>query len=86
MRIERAAGANPGDRTYNGATAAALEAPRGNFVLRAAQAAKEFLLGEGTDLKYGARHAKRAIVWRLLYPPASLLETDQTTTGGNDPG
>jgi hypothetical protein len=71
MRIERGAGANPGDGTYNGATAAALEAPRGNFVLRAARAAKEFLRCEGTDLKYGARHAKRAIVRHLLYPPAA---------------
>ncbi|HKW31917.1 MAG TPA: AAA family ATPase [Candidatus Acidoferrum sp.] len=58
-----------------------LETPRGNFVFRATNAAKDFLLREGTDLKYGARHLKRAIERHLVYPLASLLATDQVTTG-----
>ena len=55
--------------------------PRGHFVFRATRAAKDFLLREGTDLKYGARHLKRAIERHLVYPLASLLATDQVTTG-----
>jgi ATP-dependent Clp protease ATP-binding subunit ClpA len=58
-----------------------LETPRGHFAFRATQAAKEFLLREGTDLKYGARHLKRTIERHLVYPLASLLATDQVTTG-----
>ncbi|OLB29677.1 MAG: hypothetical protein AUH13_15080 [Acidobacteria bacterium 13_2_20CM_58_27] len=58
-----------------------LETPRGHFVFRATQAAKDFLLREGTDLKYGARHLKRAIERHLVYPLASLLATDQVTMG-----
>jgi ATP-dependent Clp protease ATP-binding subunit ClpA len=57
------------------------ETPRGYFVFRATQAAKDFLLREGTDLKYGARHLKRAIERHLVYALASLLATDQVTTG-----
>jgi ATP-dependent Clp protease ATP-binding subunit ClpA len=58
-----------------------LETPRGHFVFRATRAAKDFLLREGTDLKYGARHLKRTIERHLVYPLASLLATDQVTTG-----
>jgi ATP-dependent Clp protease ATP-binding subunit ClpB len=58
-----------------------LETPRGHFVFRATEAAKGFLLREGTDLKYGARHLKRAIERHLVYPLASLLATDQVMTG-----
>ena len=38
-----------------------LETARGRFLFRVTQAARDFLLREGTDLKYGARHLKRAI-------------------------
>ena len=58
-----------------------IETPRGHFMFRATQAAKDFLLREGTDLKYGARHLKRAIERHLVCPLASLLATDQVTTG-----
>ena len=58
-----------------------LDTPRGHFVFRATRAAKDFLLREGTDLKYGARHLKRTIERHLVYPLASLLATDQVTTG-----
>jgi len=57
------------------------QAPRGHSVFRATRAAKDFLLHEGTDLKYGARHLKRAIERHLVYSLASLLATDQVTTG-----
>jgi ATP-dependent Clp protease ATP-binding subunit ClpA len=57
------------------------ETPRGHFLLRATQGAKDFLLREGTDLKYGARHLKRAIERHLVYPLASLLATGQVSTG-----
>jgi len=57
------------------------ETPKGHFLFRATQAAKDFLLREGTDLKYGARHLKRAIERHLVYPLASLLATEQVTTG-----
>ncbi|HTV57787.1 MAG TPA: hypothetical protein VMJ93_02855, partial [Verrucomicrobiae bacterium] len=38
-------------------------------------------LREGTDLKYGARHLKRAIERHVVYPIANLLATDQVTIG-----
>jgi ATP-dependent Clp protease ATP-binding subunit ClpB len=57
------------------------ETTRGHFLFRATEDAKDFLLREGTDLKYGARHLKRAIERHLVYPLASLLTTDQVTMG-----
>jgi ATP-dependent Clp protease ATP-binding subunit ClpA len=50
-----------------------LETARGRFLFRATQPAREFLLKEGTDLKYGARHLKRAIELHLVYRLANLL-------------
>jgi hypothetical protein len=47
------------------------------FLFRVTQPAKEFLLREGTDIKYGARHLKRAIERYLTCPLASLLATEQ---------
>jgi C-terminal, D2-small domain, of ClpB protein len=35
------------------------------------------LLKEGTDLRYGARHLKRAIEKNLVYPLANLVSTGQ---------
>jgi ATP-dependent Clp protease ATP-binding subunit ClpB len=43
--------------------------------------AKEFLLAEGVDLKYGARHIKRAIERYLVYPLANLISTGQVRYG-----
>src|SRR5438094_5544048 len=51
------------------------------FIFRCTADAKEFLLREGTDLKYGARQLKRAIERHLVYPLSSLLATDQVTMG-----
>ena len=47
------------------------------FVFRCTAASKEFLLNEGTDLKYGARHLKRAIEQHLVYPLSNLIATGQ---------
>ena len=44
-------------------------------------AAKDFLLKEGTDLKYGARHLKRAIERLLVQPVSNLIATDQVRGG-----
>ena len=52
-----------------------------NFGLQLTQEAKEFLLKEGTDPKYGARHLKRAIERHLVFPLSSLLSTGQIDPG-----
>ena len=58
-----------------------LETANGRFLFRVMPAAREFLLREGTDLKYGARHLKRAIERCLVYPIANLLSTEQVSVG-----
>ena len=58
-----------------------LETAKGRFLFRVTQSAREFLLKEGTDLKYGARHLKRAIERHIVYPLASLLATEQVSLG-----
>jgi len=44
-------------------------------------AAKELLLSEGTDRRYGARHLKRAIERLLVSPLARLVATGQVQSG-----
>jgi ATP-dependent Clp protease ATP-binding subunit ClpB len=51
------------------------------FVFNATDAAKEYLLREGTDLKYGARHLKRAVDRNLVHPLSNLLATEQVRGG-----
>jgi ATP-dependent Clp protease ATP-binding subunit ClpB len=58
-----------------------METARGRFLFHVTKPAREFLLREGTDLKYGARHLKRAIERHVVYPLASLLSTDQVLVG-----
>jgi ATP-dependent Clp protease ATP-binding subunit ClpB len=58
-----------------------LETAKGRFLFRVTQSARDFLLREGTDLKYGARHLKRAIERYVVYPLASLLATEQVMLG-----
>ncbi|HMD49173.1 MAG TPA: AAA family ATPase [Bryobacteraceae bacterium] len=55
--------------------------PEKSFVFKASDEAKEFLLREGTDLKYGARHLKRAIERLLVQPMSNLIATDQVRGG-----
>jgi ATP-dependent Clp protease ATP-binding subunit ClpB len=56
-------------------------APEKSFVFKASDGAKEYLLQEGTDLKYGARHLKRAIERLLVQPMSNLIATDQVRGG-----
>ena len=58
-----------------------LDTQRGQFLFRVTPEAGAFLLREGTDLKYGARHLKRAIERHLVDPLASLLVNDQVKLG-----
>ncbi len=58
-----------------------LETARAQFVFRLTPEAREFLLAEGTDMKYGARHLKRSIERHVVYPLASLLATGQIQLG-----
>src|SRR5919197_3081587 len=51
------------------------------FIFRCTSEAKEFLLREGTDLQYGARHLKRAIERHLVYPISNLIATHQIGLG-----
>jgi ATP-dependent Clp protease ATP-binding subunit ClpA len=51
------------------------------FIFRCTPEAKEFLLREGTDMKYGARHLKRAIERHLVYPVSNLIATGQIHQG-----
>ena len=51
------------------------------FIFECTDDAKEFLLGEGIDLKYGARHLKRSIERFLVYPLSNLVATEQVETG-----
>ena len=58
-----------------------LETAKGQFLFRVTGQAKEFLLQEGTDQRYGARHLKRAIERHVVYPLANLLATEQIHLG-----
>jgi ATP-dependent Clp protease ATP-binding subunit ClpA len=51
------------------------------FVFECTTEAKEFLLAEGIDLKYGARHLKRSVERFLVYPLSNLVATEQVETG-----
>jgi len=51
------------------------------FVFECTEDAKEFLLAEGIDLKYGARHLKRSVERHLVYPLSNLVATQQVETG-----
>jgi ATP-dependent Clp protease ATP-binding subunit ClpB len=53
----------------------------GQFLFRVTDAGREFLLHEGTDQRYGARHLKRAIEQRVVFPMANLLATGQVKAG-----
>jgi ATP-dependent Clp protease ATP-binding subunit ClpB len=58
-----------------------LETAKGQFLFRVTPLGKEFLLQEGTDQRYGARHLKRSIERHVVYPLANLLATDQVHLG-----
>ncbi len=51
------------------------------FVFNCTAGVKQFLLKEGTDPRYGARHLKRAIERHLVFPLANLVATSQVKLG-----
>ena len=58
-----------------------LDAANGKFLFRVTDSGRDFLLQEGTDQRYGARHLKRAIERYVVYPLANLLATQQVRVG-----
>src|SRR5437899_1320724 len=58
-----------------------LQTMKGQFVFRVTRPAKYFLLQEGMDKRYGARHLKRALERNLVHPLANLLATEQVKQG-----
>jgi ATP-dependent Clp protease ATP-binding subunit ClpB len=52
-----------------------------SFVFTVSDEGKEFLLKEGTDARYGARHLKRAIERLLVHPLSNLIATNQVDSG-----
>ncbi len=51
------------------------------FVFSVSEPAKDYLLREGTDMKYGARHLKRAIDRSLVHPLSNLIASEQVRGG-----
>ena len=58
-----------------------LETAKGQFLFRVTDNGRNFLLQEGTDQRYGARHLKRSIERHVVYPLANLLATEQVHLG-----
>jgi ATP-dependent Clp protease ATP-binding subunit ClpA len=58
-----------------------LDAATRPFLFRITDEGRAFLLQEGTDERYGARHLKRAIERHVVYPIARLLATAQVHEG-----
>jgi len=56
-----------------------LGSPR--FIFHCTKSARDFLLEEGTDAKYGARHLKRAIERHVIFPVSNLIATRQIEAG-----
>jgi len=55
--------------------------PNSAFQVTVAESARELLLKEGTDSRYGARHLKRAIERFLVQPLSNLLASGQIQRG-----
>ena len=51
------------------------------FVIKVTDEAKTYLLREGTDMKYGARHLKRAVDKNLVHSLSNLMATGQVSGG-----
>jgi ATP-dependent Clp protease ATP-binding subunit ClpA len=51
------------------------------FVFSVGDEARGYLLREGTDMKYGARHLKRAIDRSLVHPLSNLIASSQLESG-----
>ena len=51
------------------------------FEISVTESARELLLSEGTDSRYGARHLKRAIERLLVQPMSNLMASGQIRRG-----
>ena len=51
------------------------------FIFQCAEAAKEKILKEGLDLRYGARHLRRSIERSLVFPLSNLIASQQIGLG-----
>ncbi len=51
------------------------------FIFSVTDAGRDFLLSEGTDVNYGARHLKRAIERLLVQPLSKLIASNQIKYG-----
>ena len=51
------------------------------FVFTLSEEAKSFVLAQGTDIRYGARHLKRTIGRLLVRPLSNLLSSGQVSAG-----
>ena len=58
-----------------------MDSARTKFLFQCSDAAKDLLLNEGIDLRYGARHLKRSIERLLVYPLSNLVATEQVGFG-----
>jgi ATP-dependent Clp protease ATP-binding subunit ClpB len=58
-----------------------MASPANQFVFNCTPKVKSFLLHEGTDPRYGARHLKRAIERNIVFPLANLVATGQIKLG-----
>jgi len=58
-----------------------LAAGHASFLFHLTGPAKDFLLHEGVDRRYGARHLKRAVERHLVQPLASLVASGQVQQG-----
>ena len=54
---------------------------RTKFLFHCSDGAKELLLNEGIDFRYGARHLKRAIEKFVVFPLSNLVATEQVGFG-----
>jgi ATP-dependent Clp protease ATP-binding subunit ClpA len=52
-----------------------------SFVMNITDSARQFLLMEGTDSRYGARHLKRAIERLIVQPLSNLIASGQIQRG-----
>jgi ATP-dependent Clp protease ATP-binding subunit ClpB len=58
-----------------------LDSKTGPFIFRITSEGRQFLLQEGTDQRYGARHLKRAVERYVVSPLSRLLATAQVRSG-----
>ncbi|HYL16933.1 MAG TPA: AAA family ATPase [Terriglobales bacterium] len=56
-------------------------AGQSHFTFRCSPEVKRWLLQEGTDARYGARHLKRVIERNIVYALANLVATNQVAAG-----